>query len=57
MTEVTAGFLLRVSLYDDFPLDVAPINNLLDDLTNQLETIKVELISNQYEEVVRAKNM
>ena len=57
VTEVTGGLLLRVSMFDDFPLDVAPMIKLLNDLTTELGKIESHLIIGQYQEVVRAKNL
>ena len=57
VTEVTAGLLLRVSMFENFPISVEPMNKILSDLTDILQNIQTDLIPGQYQEVVKAKNL
>ena len=60
VTEVTGGFLLRTSMFPDFPISVSPMISELERATAAMESA-TELAANlnpgQLEAVVEAKNL
>ena len=57
VTEITGAIVLRVSMFDDYPIGVQPYIDIVNAMTTELESIRSDLIAGQYEEVVLAKNL
>ena len=57
VTEVTAGLLLRAAMYDDFPITVQPMIDNLERFTIELQKLENDLLPEQYNATVAAKNM